>query len=74
MDHVGMSGWLLLKATVAERIRQGVLEEGYDGRYDLYDETESKWDYADFCLSSGAIGDIDRGLNNLPTAIQGYDI
>lgn len=74
VTHADMSHWLLLKASLAEQIRQGVEEEGYNPDYDCYKDTESKWDYADYCLSSGAICDIDRGLNNLPIAIQGYDI
>lgn len=74
IDHAGMSRFLLLKASIAERMRQGVLPEDYDDVRDVYRDIESKWDYADYCICSGAICDITRGTNNLPTTIQGYDI
>ena len=62
-----MGRWLLLHASLAEQKRQGVEDEDYDDIRDLYKETESKWDYAVYCISNGAIGDIDHGFNNLPT-------
>ena len=74
MNHAGMGRFLLLNAGLTEQIRQGVEPEDYDEIRDLYRETESKWDYAQYCISNGAICDIDRGTNNLPTTIQGYDI
>ena len=74
MIHAGMSRFLLLEASIAEQIRQGVLPEDYDDARDVYRDIESKWDYADYCICSGAICDINRGTNNLPATIQGYDI
>jgi hypothetical protein len=71
-SHTGR--WLLLDASLAEQQRQGVEDEDYDEIRDAYNETETKWDYAIYCISNGAIGDIDLGTNNLPTTIQGYDI
>jgi len=59
---------------IAEQIRQGVLPEDYDHDFDLYRETESKWDYLNYCICSGAICDIDRGTNYLSITIQGFDI
>jgi hypothetical protein len=69
-----MARWLLLDAGLAEQIRQGIEDEDYDEVRDAYKETETQWDYAIYCISNGAIGDIDFGYNNLPTTIQGYDI
>ena len=69
-----MIHWLLLDASLAEQIRQGIEDEDYDEVRDKYKETETKWDYAMYCISNGAIGDIDFGCNNLPRTIQGYDI
>ena len=74
MDHTGISRFLLLNAGLAEQIIQGVEPEDYDKIRDVYRETARKWDYAHYCISNGAICDIDRGTNNLPTTIQGYDI
>jgi hypothetical protein len=74
MIHAALSRFLLLDAGIEEQIRQGILPDDYDYAHDVYRDIESKWDYTDDCLSSGAIADIDRGLNNLPTIIQGYDI
>lgn len=69
-----MSNWLLVNATLEEQKRQGVHEEDYHPIYDIYKYTESKWDYADYCISNGAIGDIVSGGNNLPTTIRNEDI
>ena len=74
MTHSDLSRFLLLEADVEEQIRQGILPEDYDEIRDLYRDIESKWDYLDYCICSGAICDIDRGTNNLTTTIQGYDI
>lgn len=74
MTHADMSRWLLLDADTAEQIRQGVKPEDWNEIRDLYRDIESKWDYSDYCICSGAICDIDRGTNYLPTLIQGYDI
>jgi hypothetical protein len=74
MTHAGMGRFLLLKSSTAEQIRQGVELEDYDEIRDVYRETESKWDYLHYCISNGAICDIDRGTNYFPTTIQGYDI
>lgn len=74
ITHSDLSRFLLLEADVEEQIRQGILPEDYDEIRDLYRDIESKWDYLDYCISNGAICDIDRGTNNLPTTIQGYDI
>ena len=74
MLHASLSRFLLLDAGVEEQIRQGILPEDYDEIRDLYRDIESKWDYLNYCICSGAICDIDHGTNNLPTTIQGYDI
>jgi len=74
MIHAGMSRFLLLEASIAEQIRQGVLPEDYDHDLDVYREIESKWDYLNYCTCSGAICDIDPGTNDLSITIQGFDI
>lgn len=74
VTHGNMSRFLLLEANIAERIRQGVLPGDYDTYADLYREIESKWDYLDYCIHVGAIGDIDRGTNYLLTIIQRFEI
>lgn len=69
-----LGGWLLLDASFAEKVRQGIEDKDYDDVHDYDKERETKWDYAHYCILSGAIGDIDRGANNLPIIIQGCDI
>lgn len=74
MDHAGMSRFLLLEARITERIRQGVLPEDYDDARDVHREKESKWDYLDCCICSGAIWDINHGTDYLSITILGFDI
>lgn len=69
-----MSYWLLLEADLTEQIRQGVEDQDYDSVRDAMKETETAWDYADYVVSNGAMGDFFRGTNNLPLTIQGYTI
>jgi hypothetical protein len=74
MTYGNMSRFLLLEADITERIRQGVLPGDLNEMGDLYREIESKWDYSDYCILIGAVGDIDRGTNYLPTIIQRFEI
>lgn len=74
MIYADLSRFLLLDAEIAEQIRQGVLPEDYDHDPDVYRDIESKWDFLDYCICSGAICDIVRGTNNFSITIQGYDL
>lgn len=69
-----MSYWLLREADVAEQIRQGVKNQDYDSVWNAMRDTETAWDYADYVVFNGAISDLDRGTNNLPLTIQGYNL
>ena len=73
MIYGNMSRFLLLEANITERIRQGVLPGDFDEMGDLYREIESHWDYSDYCIHFGAICDIDRGTNYLPTIVQRFE-
>lgn len=67
-----LSDWLDEPSSWEEKVRQGVREDWQYDEVDIRGDWETPWDYAEYVLT-GAIDDIEQGMNHLSIVVEGYD-